>query len=441
MVDFRVFVGSYERLLYGIDCAWNPIPESAAEVDEEEFNEPTLSCSLRVALPAHIGCIKALSCNSRHLCSGSTDETLKLYDIQRMKELGGVHSHSGTVTAIQYHGRYMISSSADGVILVHRIKDYELLKTLRGHKGAVMDMSVHPTGKVALSVGEDGMIKMWDLMKGRLTYSIYARSRKQESEMDSPEAPESTVSMREHREQMKLGKTLPERVQWDQQGTRYAVLFSDRIDITDLQNTNASLTMTASKHKQKFLDMAFATVDGEQQILIAACEDGRLRIYNLDDGFEEAERMNHVIQPVGTIIAHGTRIRAVQVIDTVGQFVVVTASSNGEIRIWSELAVMEAMQMDGGEETKGKPIGTYNTGSRLTCMTVQNLTGGVDGVADEEVSEAEQDDEEGSADEDGTEYESQESDFEEELTEIEEEDVSEPEEDLTPRKKRSKTSK
>jgi protein MAK11 len=42
-----------------------------------------------------------------------------------------------------------------------------VLRTLKGHKGRVNSVAVHPSGKVALSVGKDRMLRMWDLMRGR----------------------------------------------------------------------------------------------------------------------------------------------------------------------------------------------------------------------------------------------------------------------------------
>jgi protein MAK11 len=36
-----------------------------------------------------------------------------------------------------------------------------------GHKGRVNSVAVHPSGKVALSVGKDRTLRMWDLMRGK----------------------------------------------------------------------------------------------------------------------------------------------------------------------------------------------------------------------------------------------------------------------------------
>lgn len=42
-----------------------------------------------------------------------------------------------------------------------------MLRVLKGHKGRVNSVGVHPSGKVALSVGADKTLRMWDLMRGK----------------------------------------------------------------------------------------------------------------------------------------------------------------------------------------------------------------------------------------------------------------------------------
>ena len=43
-------------------------------------------------------------------------------------------------------------------------------KRLLGHKGAINSLAIHPTGRLALSVGVDRTLHTWDLVKGRKAY-------------------------------------------------------------------------------------------------------------------------------------------------------------------------------------------------------------------------------------------------------------------------------
>lgn len=41
------------------------------------------------------------------------------------------------------------------------------MATMKGHKGRVNGIRVHPTGKIAVSVGKDRALRLWNLMTGR----------------------------------------------------------------------------------------------------------------------------------------------------------------------------------------------------------------------------------------------------------------------------------
>jgi len=41
------------------------------------------------------------------------------------------------------------------------------MATMKGHKGRVNGLCVHPSGKIAISVGKDKALRLWNLMTGR----------------------------------------------------------------------------------------------------------------------------------------------------------------------------------------------------------------------------------------------------------------------------------
>lgn len=50
---------------------------------------------------------------------------------------------------------------------MYRVRDWVLLRSLKAHKGRVNSVDAHPDGRVALSVGQDKMLRMWDLVAGK----------------------------------------------------------------------------------------------------------------------------------------------------------------------------------------------------------------------------------------------------------------------------------
>jgi protein MAK11 len=103
---FRIIAGSYEKLLYGIEVSFSsPKPFSASDekVEPGSIPNPSSSSSSLVfkpifIFPAHIGCVKAVAASpsGRWLSTGSSaDEIVKVWDLRRLKEVGGLMQHEG----------------------------------------------------------------------------------------------------------------------------------------------------------------------------------------------------------------------------------------------------------------------------------------------------------------------------------------------------------
>ena len=74
----------------------------------------------------------------------------------------------GSIPHLSFATRqHLISASEGGTICVFHARDWSVMRSLRGHKGRVNGVAVHPSMKVALSVGKDRTLRMWDLMRGK----------------------------------------------------------------------------------------------------------------------------------------------------------------------------------------------------------------------------------------------------------------------------------
>jgi len=176
--SFKVVAGSYEKLLYGLD--------GSVTLDEQS----NLQFHLKpiFIFPAHVSCIKAVAASpngGKWLATGSADEIVKVWDLRRRKEIGGLMHHegdyffltsiraapdirAGSITHLLFPSRsHLLSASEDGTLCLFRARDWAVLRALKGHKGRVNAVAVHPSGKVALSVGKDRALRMWDLMRGK----------------------------------------------------------------------------------------------------------------------------------------------------------------------------------------------------------------------------------------------------------------------------------
>lgn len=88
--SFKLVTGSYEKLLYGLECS----------ITMEEADGGRISVNLKPTFifPAHVSCVKAVSgspAGGKWLATGSVDEIVKVWDLRRKKEVGGLMQHEG----------------------------------------------------------------------------------------------------------------------------------------------------------------------------------------------------------------------------------------------------------------------------------------------------------------------------------------------------------
>lgn len=85
--SFKIIAGSYEKLLYGL--------EGSVSVEEGSYK---YSIKPIFIFPAHISCIKVVAASptgGKWLATGSADEIIKVWDLRRRKEIGGLMHHEG----------------------------------------------------------------------------------------------------------------------------------------------------------------------------------------------------------------------------------------------------------------------------------------------------------------------------------------------------------
>lgn len=91
---FKIIAGSYEKLLYGLEGS------VTADGQDGGFN---FHIKPMFIFPAHVSCIKAVSASphgGKWLATGSADEIVKVWDLRRRKEIGGLMHHEGLFASL-----------------------------------------------------------------------------------------------------------------------------------------------------------------------------------------------------------------------------------------------------------------------------------------------------------------------------------------------------
>src|SRR5271157_992912 len=116
----------------------------------------------------------ALSGDGRRAVSASTDETLKVWDVESGRELRTLEGHTDIVysVALSGDGRFAVSASGDETLKVWDVESARELRTLEGHFAAVTAVAVSEDGRLAVSASSDHTLKVWDIESGRELHTL-----------------------------------------------------------------------------------------------------------------------------------------------------------------------------------------------------------------------------------------------------------------------------
>jgi protein MAK11 len=299
-----IVIGSYERLLYGLELINNQI-------------EPSF------IYPVHNSSISAIESNKTYLVTGSSDETIKLYNLIIKKEIGLLMHHNGKITGLKLiKNQHLITSSEDGKIGIVRMNDFEVLKTLDAHSGPIKSIDIHSSGKVLLSLGSDNTLKCWDLTKGLISFA------------------------------MKIKSDLMRSVAFSKNDLHFAIFADNDIKIHSIEKG----VLEGEIRSQKRINCGiFGVVNGDEVV-----------IFGGENKWINVNLLN------GTPLCswdsmHKLRIKDMSLLNST----LVTCSSDGTVHIWDLEECVNSLQ---NKEVNGitNPI-IYDTKCRLTCINISEL--------------------------------------------------------------------
>ncbi|NXC50083.1 PK1IP protein, partial [Penelope pileata] len=263
---------------------------------------------------AHTASLSAVAVNSRYVVTGSRDETIQIYDMKKKVEHGALLQHNGTITCLEFYGTsHLLSGAEDGLICIWNTKRWECLKSIKAHNGHVTSLSIHPSGKLALSVGTDKRLRTWNLVEGR---SAFIKNLKQNAHI----------------------------IKWSPDGARYVTVITNKVDVYKLNTASITGTITTEK---RISSLRFIT----DSVLAIAGDDEIIQFYSCESQKCLCE-----------FKAHENRIKDIYSFEREGKHVVVTASSDGYIKVWN-------LDLN---KVKDVPslLCEVNTKARLTCLAV-----------------------------------------------------------------------
>ncbi|XP_018413716.1 PREDICTED: p21-activated protein kinase-interacting protein 1 [Nanorana parkeri] len=291
--------GCYEQILFGYQL------QPAAEQWTATANFTNHS---------HTASLSVVAVNNRYVATGSKDETIQIYDLKKKVEHGALLHHNGSVTCLEFYGNtHLLSGAEDGLLCVWNTKKWVCQQTFKAHKGQVLSLSIHPSGKLALSVGTDKTLRTWNLVEGR---SAFIKNIKQNAHI----------------------------VQWSPSGEKYIVVIQNKVDVYKVETASVIGTISNPKRVSsvRFITDALLAVAGDEELI---------RIYDVESQKCLCE-----------FKAHETRVKSLFTFKHEDYHVLASSSSDGYVRLW-KLNLPEV-------NSAPTLLCEVSTSARLTCLAV-----------------------------------------------------------------------
>ncbi|KAK1079222.1 Protein mak11 [Friedmanniomyces endolithicus] len=440
-IHLQLVTGSYERVLHGVSATiprdlFRTKPSSNQDLGRPPHDANNVKFSDTFLFAAHASSIRCLAISpstesdKRYLATGSSDERINVYSIStapsthnhqvdlpslaststtsenpRNRSLGSLIHHDRAITRLEFPAKGKLFSAAeDNTIAISRTRDWTVLSSIKapipkpqgrpsGDTAAagetpagVNDFAIHPSQKLMLSVGRgERCLRLWNLMTGKKAGVLnFDRSL-------LAQVGEGKYSSGEGRQ-----------VLWNAAGDAYIVGYERGAAVFGVDSKpKALITPSPTTKLHQFRMVPPAGEAGSGELVAISTEDGRLLFFRVDgavsaDGKDKLPPCTCVAQLGGAEAGIGGRIKDFEILTLQIEelpaspiSLVVTASSDGAIRLWTVRELGSVSTEGGAPQQVGSLLGTLETGNRITCLGAFVLDGKAVGSVADEAEEAE----------------------------------------------------
>lgn len=184
MDSVEIIVGTYEEFLVGYKAEFkvNNALQLNYKIVIIEFQNEHLTLTQSFADHSHASSVRCLAVSGKYIVSGGADDRIFIYDMKERKQSQILQHHEGTVNDVQFtpDGSHLLSIGSDGKFVATRLGSWMIDGNWKkAHDGtSVTHLACHPSGKMALTLGSDLILRTWNLVKGTVLYKTNLRGKK-----------------------------------------------------------------------------------------------------------------------------------------------------------------------------------------------------------------------------------------------------------------------
>lgn len=208
---------------------------------------------------SHAGSVRSLAVSGKYVASGGADDRIFVYDMKQRNQTQILQHHVGTVNALEFtpDSSHLLSVGSDGHFVATRIGSWMIEGNWRkAHGGSqVTHLTCHPSGKLALTLGSDLILRTWNLVKGRVAYKTNVKGKKT------------------------LGHT-PDCIHWSTEGNYFTIAGQRCVEIWSIENADVISTIKTTSRP-----VCICWIDEEH--LLVGLENGKILIHSLSEETED----------------------------------------------------------------------------------------------------------------------------------------------------------
>ncbi|KAF5333909.1 hypothetical protein D9758_017931 [Tetrapyrgos nigripes] len=290
-----------------------------------------------------IYCI-ALSADGQQVVSGSSDETIRIWNVETGEEEKKLEGHSHLVTSVAFSadGQRVVSGSSDLTIRIWNVETGEEEKKLEGHSHSVTSVAFSADGQRVVSGSDDKTIRIWNVETGEEEkklegHSHWVRSVAFSADGQRVVSGSSDKTIRiwnvetgEEEKKLEGHSHWVRSVAFSADGQRVVSGSSDKtIRIWNVETGEEEKKLEG--HSDWVTSVAFSA-DGQR--VVSGSDDKTIRIWNVETGEEEKKLEGHSDWVTSVAFsADGQRV--------------VSGSSDKTIRIWNVETGEEEKKLEG----------------------------------------------------------------------------------------------